>query len=734
MPATPTPRPPLVAAGLLLAAAGLPGCGDGTPTASPEMLALGREVYHRPASCVTCHQEGGGGKGPLWPPLRENADFNEADPTKLIKIVSHGLQGEIEANGQTYNAPMAGLASRLNPEEIAAVLTFLRSTWGNDGPPVTVEQVKAVQAAHDGRTDLWTVAELEAADATPKEAAVAAEADDAADGPGPDDPLAWGEALYNGAAQCASCHQPDGLGVAGAYPPMAASPWVTGDAERLIKVALHGVGGEMEVLGEVYNAEMPGQGNLLDDGQMAATLTYVRQAWGNDASPVYADQVAAVRAAHPGRHEVWDAAELAKLDDRSPLENLRWRLLETPQDLDALDDPRFAELPVANAGTADDGYINLWKVDGLPDNKDPSASSVVFEAEFEVPAEDEYTYDVESTGGALVYVDDELVVGRAAFGGGFYRDAGKTLLSPGRHSLRLVWGGKGKWRQVRLSARANSVNRALWRLSQQPPEAMTLDDPSFLRVPPRDRPLVQRGRFDGQSQRGVAVGDPSRTNWMIDLYRGRVTKAWRGDFINAAGVWNGRNDKYLKPAGDRVLELGYRPPVARLVAEGDVWPGDPGTDAPAQELTPRGFTLVDGRPAVLSVINGALLQTRVEPVNDAPPGGPGLRQRLSLYAPDADDTRYLLLAEGGVITPQDDGTFLVDQTYAVSVEGPHPAEVRPAGDGAVLIAPAAGEPRPLELDAWAVRGSDLRPGETAFGVRYVVDLRWTDPPQPASAR
>ena len=347
-----------VALPLVLAPALLAGCGE--PGPSPEVMALGKEVYHRPASCVTCHQQGGLGVAKAFPPLRANPAMSADDPTELIKIVTHGLTGEIEVLGNTYNAPMAGLGSRLTPEEIAAVLTYVRSSWRNTGGPVTVDQVVAVQDAYPGRIEPWTMAELEgggAGDGLQPRATPGRGADRRprrgrhGDGrrrlgrrraggglergrsnrrtPGPDNPIAWGEALYLGAGQCASCHQPHGTGIAGAYPPLANSPWVTGSTERLIKIALHGVGGEMEVLGNTYDAEMPGQGALLDDAQMAATLSYVRQAWGNDAAPIYADQVKAVRDANPDRTEVWSAAALAQVDERSPLEGLSYAGLQT---------------------------------------------------------------------------------------------------------------------------------------------------------------------------------------------------------------------------------------------------------------------------------------------------------------------------------------------------------------------------------------------------------------------
>ena len=103
-----------------------------------------------------------------------------------------------------------------------------------------------------------------------------------------------GEKLY--AAQCASCHQPTGLGQPGVYPPLAGSDWVAGDDARIIKIVLAGLAGEVQVKGNTYN-NMPNIGAGLKDAQVAHIVTYVRQAWGNTAAPVTDARVAEIRKA-----------------------------------------------------------------------------------------------------------------------------------------------------------------------------------------------------------------------------------------------------------------------------------------------------------------------------------------------------------------------------------------------------------------------------------------------------
>ena len=110
--------------------------------------------------------------------------------------------------------------------------------------------------------------------------------------------------------RCMSCHQQNGRGVPGVFPPLAGAEWVTGDKGRLIRIVLGGLMGEVNVEGEVYSGAMPPWGSFLDDKQTADLLTYIRTSWGNQASAVTPEEVTKVRAAVKERREPWTAAEL----------------------------------------------------------------------------------------------------------------------------------------------------------------------------------------------------------------------------------------------------------------------------------------------------------------------------------------------------------------------------------------------------------------------------------------
>jgi mono/diheme cytochrome c family protein len=115
------------------------------------------------------------------------------------------------------------------------------------------------------------------------------------------------------AMTCAACHQTNGAGLPAQFPPLGPSEFVTGDEQRLIHIVLRGLTGEVEVEGEMFKGEMPGWAPALNDAQVAAVLTYVRQSFGNKATPITAETVAKVRTASAQRQKPYTAAELSNL-------------------------------------------------------------------------------------------------------------------------------------------------------------------------------------------------------------------------------------------------------------------------------------------------------------------------------------------------------------------------------------------------------------------------------------
>jgi mono/diheme cytochrome c family protein len=117
-----------------------------------------------------------------------------------------------------------------------------------------------------------------------------------------------GRLIYE--TQCATCHGPEGQGVAGLHPPLTASEWVQAPPARLAALTLDGLQGPLVVNGVTYRGVMPAWRLALTDGQIAAVLTYIRAAWGNNAPPVTSVVVGEIRNRDLDRNAFWSPQEL----------------------------------------------------------------------------------------------------------------------------------------------------------------------------------------------------------------------------------------------------------------------------------------------------------------------------------------------------------------------------------------------------------------------------------------
>lgn len=90
----------------------------------------GASVYKK---CSICHKSNGGGTSGFYPPLAGHAPkLLSVDRTYMIKVVLYGLEGKIDVEGKTYQRKMRALGDKLNDDEIAAVLNYVLTSWGND--------------------------------------------------------------------------------------------------------------------------------------------------------------------------------------------------------------------------------------------------------------------------------------------------------------------------------------------------------------------------------------------------------------------------------------------------------------------------------------------------------------------------------------------------------------------------------------------------------------------------
>jgi mono/diheme cytochrome c family protein len=86
-------------------------------------------------------------------------------------------------------------------------------------------------------------------------------------------------------ANCAACHQATGKGLPGVFPPLDGSEWVAGDERTVANILLHGVTGEITVMGSTFKGAMPAFAQL-SDAELAAVASYVRAEWSNKAGAI----------------------------------------------------------------------------------------------------------------------------------------------------------------------------------------------------------------------------------------------------------------------------------------------------------------------------------------------------------------------------------------------------------------------------------------------------------------
>ncbi len=127
-----------------------------------QLFLQGKEIYSKDGYCNTCHQPDGKGlEAAGFPPLSGN-EWVQGSEERLIKITLKGLYGPITVAGKDYpgQVPMTPFGGLLNDNEVAAVLTYIRSSFGNLAKAVTPEKVKQVREATKNKTGFYTPEEL----------------------------------------------------------------------------------------------------------------------------------------------------------------------------------------------------------------------------------------------------------------------------------------------------------------------------------------------------------------------------------------------------------------------------------------------------------------------------------------------------------------------------------------------------------------------------------------------
>jgi len=122
-------------------------------------LTRGKQVFEQ--ICALCHGVDGAGKPGQAPPLA-GSEWATGNPEQMIRIPLYGLSGSVSVSGQSYNLSMPAMGAALSADDLSAVLTYIRSSWGNKASAITAEQVTAVKTKVGNHPQPFTADELKA--------------------------------------------------------------------------------------------------------------------------------------------------------------------------------------------------------------------------------------------------------------------------------------------------------------------------------------------------------------------------------------------------------------------------------------------------------------------------------------------------------------------------------------------------------------------------------------------
>jgi cytochrome c oxidase subunit 2 len=234
-----------------------------------ELMQLGETTYT--AYCAACHQPSGLGLPPAFPALKGSPIATTGSIDGHIDIIFNGKAG----------TGMQAYGKQLSLNELAAVVTYERNAWGNDtGDLVQAADVKASLAkatADDSASEnniqpTSTAVALESStDKATEVIAESAPSEDLTKVYSLDELMVMGEEVYMKA--CVACHQPTGAGLPPAFPALKGSAIALGDINKHIDIVVNG---------SKKNAAMAAYANQLTKTEIAAVVTYERNAWGNN--------------------------------------------------------------------------------------------------------------------------------------------------------------------------------------------------------------------------------------------------------------------------------------------------------------------------------------------------------------------------------------------------------------------------------------------------------------------
>lgn len=315
--------------------------------------------------------------------------------------------------------------------------------------------------------------------------------------------------------------------------------------------------------------------------------------------------------------------------------------------------------------------------------------AVVFTGELIAPRDGTYAFSAEAIEPVRLLVDGQTAISPLEEGG----LATLITLKKGRHPFRLDF-LHTSWRPPALRLTAEGPGVALHNLTvnrtRRPGSAQQL------LIQPDERVRLQRGFVPYEPKKrlyAISVGTPAGTHYAYDFETGAILRVWRGSFVDAFEMWDGRGEPQLAKSAGPAITLNAKPAIALLERAADEWP-----DAPEPLWSSNGYTLDrEGQPTFFGKLASLNVTDRIAPT----PDGHGLTRTINLKGNNTSWQTWVLLAEAATITPQPGGSGFVvgDREYYIDL--PADSAVRPFvrthGDHQQLVLPvsAAGIAKPI---------------------------------------
>lgn len=345
------------------------------------------------------------------------------------------------------------------------------------------------------------------------------------------------------------------------------------------------------------------------------------------------------------RYKIYDKEKL-KLDD------LSYKYFEGK--LENNDYSKLAELKLIREGKTKE---LTWEVMESQD-----LFALEFSGDLNIIESGDYLFKVVNAGNLKLVVDGKTLINRVSWALD-HSEVAKVNLKAGKQSVKLYYSKNASWAKPSLGVYLEGPGVRLYKLHS--PGALILthpEDPVYIN--PTTEPLLQRTFVDFNGKRkthAIAVGEPSKINYSMDLNNGSLLQIWKGGFYDASPMWRARGGEAMLPLGS-VINLNAAPLVAVLENKNAAWPD---SLKPTDKYTFKNYQLDNnGRPTFKYELNNLLVEDKIEPGED----GKYLTRQVKINNIQNTSNQWVRLAEGEKITLLSDGSFAInDHQYYINV-------------------------------------------------------------------